>query len=434
MGVRAGIIVTGTEVLTGRVSDRNGPWLAEQLRQLGVDVGQIVVVGDRPDDLLAALAFLGHGNDLVITSGGLGPTADDLTAAIVAQAQGRPVRFDADLEQRIAAIVERLSARLGGTRSAEATASGTRKQAMVPEGATVLEPAGTAPGLVVAVAEGRIGPPVIVLPGPPWELQQMWPAAVAAPDVAALLAGVPELRQHTLRLWGLPESELAATLRRVEPDLTGLEITTCLAAGELEVVTRYAPDAQDALQRLTDAVRTDFPTQLFSDDGSTVDEQIAAALIARGWHLAVAESATGGALSARLSGRDGSGAYLSGGLAVTTDDALTSIAAVPWDTIAAAGPVSPAVAHAMADGARTRFGADVGIGVSGIDAGSGARPGTRTTSVHLCVITPDGQRARSFTTSAAPATLRQLVAPAALHLLRQLLSPLPAAGSSTGRT
>src|SRR3954447_24553584 len=105
--MRAGIVVTGTEVLTGRVSDRNGPWLAEQLRLLGVDVGHVVVVGDRPDDFRAALAFLaGTGVDLVITSGGLGPTADDLTAQVVGDVQGRPSTVDADLERRIGAVVE----------------------------------------------------------------------------------------------------------------------------------------------------------------------------------------------------------------------------------------------------------------------------------------------------------------------------------------
>src|SRR4051794_18713504 len=165
MAVSAGIVVTGTEVLTGRVADRNGPWLAEQLRRLGVDVGQIIVVGDRPDDLRTALQFLAAGNDLVITSGGLGPTADDLTAAVVAEVQGRVPELDRDLEQRIAAIVQRLAARFGGRRDPEATAIGTRKQAMVPAGALVLEPTGTAPGLVVPVAAGCTGPPVIVLPG-----------------------------------------------------------------------------------------------------------------------------------------------------------------------------------------------------------------------------------------------------------------------------
>src|ERR1700712_552470 len=143
MSARAAVIVTGTEVLTGRVADRNGPWLAEALRGLGVDVGSVVVVGDRPEDLRAALAFqAGSGVDLVITSGGLGPTADDLTAAVVGDFQGRPSAVDPALEERIAAIVARLSARRGWRMDPVATAAGVAKQAQVPAGATVLEPVG----------------------------------------------------------------------------------------------------------------------------------------------------------------------------------------------------------------------------------------------------------------------------------------------------
>jgi nicotinamide-nucleotide amidase len=122
--VRAGIVVTGTEVLTGRVSDRNGPWLAEQLRLIGVDVANVVVVGDRPADLTRSLAFLAEsGIDLILTSGGLGPTADDLTAEIVAAFQGRPARVDLALERRIADIIARLSAGRGWRMDPEATAS-----------------------------------------------------------------------------------------------------------------------------------------------------------------------------------------------------------------------------------------------------------------------------------------------------------------------
>jgi molybdenum cofactor synthesis domain-containing protein len=242
VGTRAGIVVTGTEVLTGRVTDRNGPWLAEELRQLGVDVGHVVVVGDRPEDLHAALAFLaGTGVALVVTSGGLGPTADDLTAEVVGTFQGRPAAVDPALEQRIGAIVERLMARRGWRADPEATAAGVRKQAQVPEGATVLEPVGTAPGLVVPPAEGRSGPVVLVLPGPPSELRGMWPAAVAAELTQRALAGRSELRQETVRLWGTLESQLAATLREHDAELAGLEITTCLREGELEIVTRFAP-------------------------------------------------------------------------------------------------------------------------------------------------------------------------------------------------
>src|SRR3954454_1682056 len=154
--MRAGVIVTGTEVLTGRVAYRNGPWLAERLRVLGVDVGHVVVVGDRPDDVRSALEFLaGTGVSPVITSVGLGPTADDLTAQVVGDFQRRPSVVDPDLEQRIGGIVEGLMARRGGAAAPAPTAAGVRKQALVPEGATLREPLCTAPGLVVPPAEGR---------------------------------------------------------------------------------------------------------------------------------------------------------------------------------------------------------------------------------------------------------------------------------------
>ena len=172
MSTSAGIVVTGTEVLTGRTTDRNGPWLAEQLRLLGVDVGSLLVVGDRPADLRRALEYLaGSGVDLIITSGGLGPTADDLTAGVVAQVQGRPTRLDPQLQARIGGIVRALIADRGWRTDPAATQAGIDKQSLVPVGAHPLGPSGTAPGLVVPVAEGRAGPPVLVLPGPPGELQ-----------------------------------------------------------------------------------------------------------------------------------------------------------------------------------------------------------------------------------------------------------------------
>ena len=422
MAVRAGIVVTGTEVLTGRVSDRNGPWLAEALRALGVDVGTVVVVGDRPADLRSALAFLaGSGVDLAITTGGLGPTADDLTAAVVGEFQGRPSAVDPALEGRIAAIVDRLIARRGWRMSPEATAAGVAKQALVPAGATVLEPVGTAPGLVVPVAEGRSGPPVLVLPGPPSELQGMWPAAIASAPVRAALAGAGELRQRTLRLWGTPESELAATLRRVDDQLTGLEVTTCLRDGELEIVTRFAPDAEPAYERLTDAVAADFADTLFSD-GPTVDALATGALADRGWTVAVGESCTGGLISARLTAEAGSSAWALGGVAAYADAAKEQLLDVPAETLARSGAVSPEVALALAEGARRRFGADVGVGATGIAGPGGGTPDKPVGTVHLAAVGPDGTATRSVVLAGSSReAIRQRTTTLALHLLRQLL-------------
>ena len=421
MSIRAGIVVTGTEVLTGRVADANGPWLAERLRELGVDVGHVVVVGDRPADLRAALDFLaGTGVPLVVTTGGLGPTADDLTADVVGEYQGRPSSVDAALEERIAAVVARLMAMRGWRADAESTAAGVRKQARVPEGATVLDPVGTAPGLVVPPAEGRSGPVVVVLPGPPGELRGMWPAAVAGGPVAALLTGAPELRQATVRMWGTLEAQLAATLRDAEPELGGLEITTCLREGELEIVTRYATDAQPAYDRLVEVLTERHGDTVFST-GPDLDAVVADALSGRGRTIATAESCTGGLLAGRLSARPGSSAYLLGGVTAYANSAKEALLDVPAVLIDRHGAVSAEVAAAMADGARTRFGADVGVGITGVAGPGGGTDDKPVGTVHVCVTGPDGRVARALRLRGSRTAVRERSVTMALHLLRELL-------------
>jgi nicotinamide-nucleotide amidase len=422
MSVRAGVVVTGTEVLTGRVTDRNGPWLAEQLRGLGVDVGRIVVVGDRPDDLVAALRHLMADHDLVVTSGGLGPTADDLTARVVGDVQGRPSQLDEATYETVRAVVEGLLRRRGWQADHEAVDAGTRKQAMVPVGAHVLPPVGTAPGLVVPPAEGRDGPPVVVLPGPPSELRGMWPSVLEAPAVRAVLARADTLLEDTIRLWGTLEADLAHTLRRVEPDLDGLEVSTCLRGGELEIVTRYVPSAAPALEVLRATLLADFPRTVFSTDGRTVDDVVADALLARGWTVAAAESCTGGLLGGRLTARGGSSAYVLGSVAAYADGAKTALLGVPAALLAEHGAVSPQVADALADGARTAFGADVGVGVTGIAGPGGGTPDKPVGTVHVAVAGPDGRRARTLPLPGGREQVRAITVTAAMHELRLLLA------------
>jgi nicotinamide-nucleotide amidase len=424
---RAGVVVTGTEVLTGRVTDRNGPWLAEQLRRLGVDVGHVVVVGDRPEDMRAALAFLaGTGVTLVITSGGLGPTADDLTAEVVGEFQGRPSSVDAVLEQRIGAIVERLMSRRGWRADPEATAAGVRKQARVPDGATVLEPIGTAPGLVVPPADGADGPTMLVLPGPPAELQSMWPAAVASEPVRQALAGRAELRQETLRLWGTLEAQLAVVLREHDAELSGLEVTTCMREGELEIVTRYAPEAQPAYGRLAALLAGSFAGTLFST-GPTLDELVAGGFADRGLTVATAESCTGGLLAARLTEQPGSSAWVLGGVTAYANSAKEQLLDVPAEVLAEHGAVSPEVAVALAEGARARFGADVGVGITGIAGPGGGTPEKPVGTVHLCVAGPDGRQLRALRLPGSRSAVRERSVTMAMHLLRVLLVGGPAA-------
>lgn len=442
MSVRAGIVVTGTEVLTGRVADRNGPWLADRLEELGVDLAQISIVGDRREDLLAALRFMAEQRfDVVLTSGGLGPTADDLTAEVVGEFQGRELVWDGSLQERIEAIVARLGARWRNV-SVEALREGARKQATIPRGATVLEPVGTAPGLVVAPA-GEVGcpptPTVVVLPGPPRELQPMWEAAVredfrAAAPLREALAGATVYRRRTLRLFGIPESGIAETLRMAAREgvaLDRLEVTTCLKRGEVEVVTRYEPDAQETYDALVAVVRARHAEQLFSEDGSTVDEQVAALL--RGEQgapartIATAESCTGGLLAARLTDPPGASRYMRGGIVAYANEAKVSQAGVPAELIERHGAVSPEVAHALAQGARKHLAAQVGVGVTGIAGPGGGTPDKPVGTVYLCVASPDGELARAITLPGGRPDVRERTTTVALHLVRRLLT-----SSSTG--
>jgi nicotinamide-nucleotide amidase len=402
------------------VADRNGPWLAEQLRLLGVDVGHVVVVGDRPDDLRGALSFLaGTGVSLLITTGGLGPTADDLTAEVVGAFQGRPSALDPALEQRIATIVERLTARRGWSADPDAMAAGVRKQALVPAGAAVLEPVGTAPGLVVPPADGREGPTVVVLPGPPPELRGMWPAALATDAVHRALRGRTELRQETVRLWRTLEAQLAVTLREVAHDLDGLEVTTCMRDGELEIVTRFPPEAQDAYDRLRAVLTARHGEALFST-GPTLDDLVGGAL-ADGHTIATAESCTGGLLAARLTARPGSSAYVLGGITAYANSAKEQLVGVPGAMLAEHGAVSPEVAVALAEGARARFGATIGVGITGIAGPGGGTADKPVGTVHVCVAGPDGREARALQLPGSRTAVRERSVTMAMHLLRQIL-------------
>ncbi|MDT5081912.1 MAG: nicotinamide-nucleotide amidase [Mycobacterium sp.] len=383
VSVRAGIVVTGTEVLTGRVQDRNGPWLADQLLELGVELAHITICGDRPEDIEAQLRFLAaEGVDLIVTSGGLGPTADDMTVAMVAQFCGRELVLDTQLEQTIADILKKLMGRREGV-DFDAVMAANRKQAMVPAGAQILSPVGTAPGVVVP---GK--PTVVVLPGPPRELQPMWPKAVETAAVQQAIAGRTVYRQDTIRMFGLPESGLAETLRDAEQSVPGfdrLEITTCLRRGELEIVTRYEPDAAPVYEKVLGVLRDRHGRELFSTDGALVDDQVAELLAGR--TIATAESCTAGMVAARLTDRAGSSAYVAGGVVSYSNQAKMDLLGVAAQLLDTHGAVSEPVAEAMAAGALQRFGADTAVAITGIagpGGGSAEKPvGTVCFSVKL---------------------------------------------------
>lgn len=408
---RAAVVVTGSELLTGVIADRNGPFVAAELARLGFEVAHLLVVGDRPDDLASALRYVASaGVDLVVTSGGLGPTADDLTAQVVADVAGVPLELDEAMRVHIATILAGWAARsgFGGPALEEAN----RKQAMVPRGATALPPVGTAPGLVVPWAGG---PLVVVLPGPPRELQGMWPSAVAAAPMASLLARVPAAEARELRFFGLPESEIAASLR--ELDQTGVQVTTCLRRSELEVDLRPEPGAEATADALHAALAARHARYLVSADGATGDELLAAALLGRGWTIATGESCTGGMLASRLVDRAGSSAYVVGGVVAYANQAKTALLDVPAELIAAHGAVSPEVARALADGARERFGADVGVGITGVAGPGGGTEAKPVGYVCFCVTTADGRvMARDPLLPGGRSDIRERATDVAVHL------------------
>jgi len=425
MSVRAGIVVTGTEVLNGRVSDRNGPWLAERLREVGVDHAYTVIVGDRPEDMRDALRFLAEREmNIVLTSGGLGPTADDLTAEVVGSFQGRSMELDEALSARIAEIVKPLLKRWPNI-DPQAIELANRKQATIPAGATVLEPVGTAPGLIVPPAEaGAAGPTVVVLPGPPRELQPMWEEALKTDAMRSALEGAGVYIQRMMRLFGIPESEIAETLRAAERegvDLARLEITTCLKRGEIEVVTRYEPDAESAYDAFEGLVKARHADTLFSQDGSSVDDQVAA-LLRGALTIATAESCTGGLLAARLTDPPGASEYVKGAIVAYSNDVKVFQAGVSAELIERHGAVSQEVAEALADGARDRLKADVGVGVTGVAGPGGGTPEKPVGLVWLCVVAPDGVRmTRSVNLPGGRGDVRDRATSVAMHLIRRAL-------------
>jgi nicotinamide-nucleotide amidase len=416
--IRAGIVVTGTEVLTGRIADRDGPWLSERLAERGVEVAHILVVGDRPRDLEAALRFLADEEmDLIVTSGGLGPTADDLTAEIVARFAGRELVLDEQVEERIAEILRGFARRFSFDE--EAVRAANRKQAMVPEGAIPLDPVGTAPGLVVPAGE-RV---VVVLPGPPRELQPMWPVAIETPPLRALLERATALRGYTLRMFGIPESEIAKSLRELEAEgvaLDEVEITTCLRRGEIEIDVRYRDEAASTAEAVRAGLAERHRRHLFSDDGETIDAQVADLL--RGHRLGLAESCSGGLLAARITDLPGASAYLAGSVVAYSNEAKVDLLGVDRGLIEAHGAVSAEVAEAMSRGALRRFEADVAVAITGIAGPEGGSEEKPVGFVCFDARLADGTSiARSPVIPGGRADIRERSALVGMHLLRILL-------------
>jgi competence/damage-inducible protein CinA-like protein len=418
VAVRAGILVTGTEVLSGYVTDRNGPWLSERLADLGVEVEEITVVGDRAEDLERALLHMRElGLDLIVTSGGLGPTADDLTAEVVGRFAGRKLVLDPEMEEKIGQIIARYARRLRF--DPEAVREANRKQALVPEGAVAIDPAGTAPGLVVP-ADGQV---VIVLPVPPRELQEIWPQALATPPAKEVLARAQPYRTMSIRMFGIPESELAKALREIEQDgvpLDQLEVTTCLRGGELVTDVRHRKGAEETAEALRAGLEERLGWFTYTETGESIEEVVFRRLGER--TIAVGESCSGGLLAGRLTLRPGSSKWFAGGVVAYSNEAKAELLGVDPRLIEEHGAVSPEVAEAMAEGAIERFGADVGCGVTGVAGPDGGTEEKPVGYVCFCVKISAGEKlARDPVLPGGRTDVRERSVVVALHLLRYLL-------------
>jgi nicotinamide-nucleotide amidase len=416
--VRAGILVTGTEVINGSITDRNGPWISERLADLGVEVAQIMLVGDRAEDLEGALRYMRDQRvDLVVTSGGLGPTADDLTAEVVGRFAGREMVLDTEMEEKIAQVIARFARRLRF--DPEAVREGNRKQAMVPKGATAIDPAGTAPGLVVP-ADGQV---VIVLPGPPRELEEMWPRALAAPAAQEVLRRAKPYRTMSIRMFGIPESELAKSLREIadeEVPLDELEITTCLRGGELVTDVRHREGSKGTAEALRIGLEERLGRFTYTETGESIEEVVFRLLGDR--TIAVAESCTGGLLAGRLTVRPGSSRWFAGGVVAYSNEAKTELLGVDPALIERHGAVSAEVAEAMADGALDRFEADVSCSVTGVAGPEGGTEEKPVGYVCFCAKTSTGEKlARDPVLPGTRTEIRDRSVVVALHLVRYLL-------------
>lgn len=412
MGPRAVVLVTGDEVLRGRVSDRNGAHLAAWLDSRGIGVEVVTIMGDRREGIRDAVASaVGRGVDLVCLSGGLGPTHDDVTMEAVALAAGRPL----EVNPTALAMVE---ARSRGISVGAASAEGTRrKQASLPSGAAVIPPAGTAPGCVLSV-DGSV---IVVLPGPPWELRAMWDAATTdEPALIALLARAAPSPERILRVHAVGESRLVEFLESPDAPQTGaLTFGICAKDAELELTLRGDPAAADALQEHLSA---SLGKALFSTDGTTVDALIATQLTRRGETVAVAESCTGGGLGARMTAAMGASDFMLGGVVAYANDIKRDILGVGQDLLDRHGAVSSECAAAMADGARRLLGSTWALSVTGIAGPGGGGPGKPVGLVHIGRSGPTGTVTQEHHFRGDREEVRRRSVAAALHLLRRGLA------------
>ena len=409
------VVVTGSELVRGERTDLNGPFLAREALRLGLEPARIAIVGDAPAELEAALRD-GLAADACLVSGGLGPTHDDRTVEMVAQALGLALHVDPQLEAKIEAVSKAAATRL--KRPYADFSPGVTKQATIPEGAISLGLAGTAPGLVVEHDGGKVA---VVLPGPPSELQRLWPRALETEPLRALLARAQPPGRRVLRFFGVSESAVARALAEAGGEGDGVEVTICARDFEIHVDVVVAPGAEARADELEAALLLPLEQWLYSREEEPVEARVLALLRARAWTMCTAESCTGGMVAARLTSIPGSSASFLGSVVAYSDEVKKSELGVSETVLREHGAVSAEAATAMARGARERLGADVAVAVTGIagpDGGSAEKP---VGLVYLHAEGPEGGKGREFSFPGDRASIRARATVGALHLVRRLL-------------
>jgi nicotinamide-nucleotide amidase len=413
---RAVVVVTGSELVRGERTDRNGPFLAGEALRLGLEPARIVIVGDNPGELESALRE-GVRGDACLVSGGLGPTHDDRTVEMVARALDRGLHVDRELEAQIESVSRAAAERL--KRPYADFQPGVTKQATVPDGAISLGLAGTAPGLLVEHDGGKV---VVVFPGPPGELQRLWPNALETDAFRALLARTQPPGRRVLRFFGVSESAIARALAEAGGDGDGVEATICARDFEIHVDLVVDAGADARAEALEVALLASTEQWLYSRDERPIEEHVLELCRAQGLSLATAESETGGLVAQRLTSIPGSSDVFVGGVVAYANEVKESALGVPAELLEAHGAVSAEVAEAMARGARERLGADVAVAVTGIAGPGGGTEEKPVGLVYLHAEGPDGGSARELTFPGDRASIRARSAVMALHLVRRLLT------------
>ena len=382
--MKAEIIAVGSELLTPDRVDTNSLFLTEELNKLVIEVLRKTIVGDNRELLAEAFRDALNRVPVVIASGGLGPTEDDLTRETVAQLLGRRL-------QRNDAVVRAIEARFRSFKR-EMPAVNLR-QAMVPEGAEVLEnPRGTAPGLWLE-DKGRM---VALLPGPPRELKPLFMEQVK-PRLQRQASAI-RMFHRELRITGLGESHVEERIRPIYTRYQQVNTTILAAPGEVQVhLRRWSDDPVEANATLDEIVRgfeLALGDRIFAHAATPLEEVVAQLLIDHRATIAAAESCTGGLLAERLTRIPGSSNYFLGGAVCYSNELKTAWADVPSEMIAAKGAVSSEVAIAMAEGIRRRVGSTLGVGITGIAGPGGGSEEKPVGTVHVAVAAPSGTRER----------------------------------------